>query len=311
MTLENLEPEVLNRVLSQIPEGIVLVSNDGAIVAWNGRFETMFGLGEDARSGVVWDLVIDTHQKYLSEALDDLGKDEGGPGEVVMKLLAKRSDGETVPTEARVFSVGGAERSLSCIVFRDISRRQKLTSELRRLARKDRVTGLLSGPYFLEIFQRELERTTRYRHPVSILLLELHHLEPDLTIHSQRDEAALLRVADIGRRVLRTADVFARISAGTFGIILPETPGDSCELVAQRLLSGFLDGPEESEVKSLEGESSQVEESSAASYTSDLHLSIGFASLRVDDPEAELLWERVKKAVEEARSQGGNRAEGR
>jgi diguanylate cyclase (GGDEF)-like protein len=215
-----------------------------------------------------------------------------------------------VPTEARLFSVGRAEGLLTCIVFRDISRRQKLTSELRRLARKDRVTGLLSGPYFLEIYQRELERTTRYRHPVSLLLVELHHLDPERSLHSQHDEADLLRVADIGRRVLRTADVFARISAGAFGIILPETPADGCELVAQRLLAGFLEGEAEQDGEASEAESSAAEESSAATLASELRFSVGFASLSVDDPEAELLWERAKNALETARQNGGNSVEG-
>ncbi|MFZ2852902.1 MAG: sensor domain-containing diguanylate cyclase [Rhodocyclaceae bacterium] len=95
-------------------------------------------------------------------------------------------------------------------------------------AMHDPLTGLYNRRYLLAHLGEELGRARRYRHPVSLLLLDVDHFKRinDRHGHAAGDQClrALARV--LGERVHRQGDITARYGGEEFVVVLPETGVD-------------------------------------------------------------------------------------
>jgi diguanylate cyclase (GGDEF)-like protein len=88
----------------------------------------------------------------------------------------------------------------------------------------DALTGLLLPVPFARLVADEDQRIQRYRHPATIVMVEVEGLD---RLIERLGDAAIDRlvpaVADSLRRNARTADHVARLGTGRFGVLLPET----------------------------------------------------------------------------------------
>jgi len=86
-----------------------------------------------------------------------------------------------------------------------------------------------------QVLDSEFARATRYRHPLSILLLAVDHLEALVSTHGEPALEEWRRaLADALRRSLRQIDVIARTGSNEMAILLPETTGAGARVVAER-----------------------------------------------------------------------------
>lgn len=100
-----------------------------------------------------------------------------------------------------------------------------LRESLRVQAVRDPLTGLYNRRYMQEFLERELQRSRRQRHPLSVLMLDLDHFKRynDRFGHAAGDD--LLRT--LGETLLhsiRSDDVACRYGGEEFVIVLPECP---------------------------------------------------------------------------------------
>lgn len=108
----------------------------------------------------------------------------------------------------------------------------RLYKETRRMAFTDGLTGLYNSRYFYRILAKELARSDRYQHPVSLLMLDLDDFKKynDQYGHLAGDDL-LRELADLISEVTRETDIAARYGGEEFAIILPETAaGDAMKL---------------------------------------------------------------------------------
>jgi diguanylate cyclase (GGDEF)-like protein len=104
--------------------------------------------------------------------------------------------------------------------------------ELLKLVVLDELTGTYTLDHLQAELDRELNKTRRYKHPTSLLLIELEGLEeqtPDVA------EDVLVRTASFLVSNLRNVDVLFRVGALRFACLLPETPPDGAAVAAKRL----------------------------------------------------------------------------
>jgi diguanylate cyclase (GGDEF)-like protein len=86
-----------------------------------------------------------------------------------------------------------------------------------------------------QVLDSEFARATRYRHPLSILLLAVDHLDALSSTHGEPALEEWRRaLADALRRSLRQIDVIARTGPNEMAVLLPETTGAGARVVAER-----------------------------------------------------------------------------
>ena len=107
--------------------------------------------------------------------------------------------------------------------------------EHRREAHTDYLTGLANRSEFETSVRRELAAVNRHGRPLSLMLMDLDELKKinDRFGHHAGDEAILL-VAQVIRKAVRTSDISARLGGDEFGIAMPDADlGHAGEVVTR------------------------------------------------------------------------------
>lgn len=104
-------------------------------------------------------------------------------------------------------------------------------------ARHDPLTGLFNRRYLNCELAEELGRAQRYRHPLSVLMLDLDHFKGinDRHGHVIGDECLAALAQVLSERVGRLGDFAARYGGEEFVIVLPETGCEGAREVAEEI----------------------------------------------------------------------------
>ena len=98
----------------------------------------------------------------------------------------------------------------------------------------------MTEPYdrrlFLELAEQEFERSLRYQHPLSILMLDVDDVKAVNDDHGQPAGDLLMQaVADVCCQGLRRIDLVGRYGDDEFVALLPETPVAMATAAVERL----------------------------------------------------------------------------
>ena len=118
-----------------------------------------------------------------------------------------------------------------------------LSQRLRNLAYQDSLTELYNHRYFYEQLTHEVERANRYKHPVSVILLDLDKFKEvnDTYGHLMGDKLLSL-IGKVINEQVRGADIAARYGGDEFAIILPDTPRAAAQATADKLANAIASG---------------------------------------------------------------------
>ena len=116
------------------------------------------------------------------------------------------------------------------------SERTRMMQKLQKLAITDGLTKLYNSRSFYSQLELEVDRYNRYKHPLSLLLLDIDNFKEfnDNFGHLEGDKV-LVRFSQIIKSCLRTNDSAYRYGGEEFTVILPETNGEEAKTVAQRI----------------------------------------------------------------------------
>ncbi len=110
--------------------------------------------------------------------------------------------------------------------------RQRLNS----MANVDRLTGLFNRRFFDQQLIFELERSRRYGHSLSLVLIDIDHFKNFNDVHGhQKGDEVLAAVGNIIAANTRANDLAARYGGEEMAVILPETPREQAALAAEKL----------------------------------------------------------------------------
>jgi diguanylate cyclase (GGDEF)-like protein len=120
----------------------------------------------------------------------------------------------------------------------------RMHEEAQRLSLTDPLTGLWNYRSLKESLHREVERATRYHHPLAVLTLDLDRFKDinDAYGHPAGD-AVLAEFALRLRSAIREVDLAFRHGGEEFVMLLPETDGNGARALAQRLGAAVRDDP--------------------------------------------------------------------
>jgi diguanylate cyclase (GGDEF)-like protein len=93
----------------------------------------------------------------------------------------------------------------------------------KKMARIDSLTGVPNARYFVEQAKKEIERSRRYQHPLTLVYIDCDFFKDvnDQFGH-QTGDRLLGRVADTLQRNIRGSDIIGRLGGDEFGILMPE-----------------------------------------------------------------------------------------
>ena len=118
--------------------------------------------------------------------------------------------------------------------------------ELRRLATRDALTGLLNRRAFDGLLAEEVDRARRLGHPLALVVLDLDHFKTINDTHGHpAGDAVLAAVGKMLEGEVRTIDRVARIGGEEFAVLLMETTGEEGLAVANRLVAAVRGRPVE------------------------------------------------------------------
>ncbi len=112
--------------------------------------------------------------------------------------------------------------------------------EVERLSVTDPLTGVNNFRHLTTMLARELERASRFGHPLGVLMLDIDRFKPVNDIHGHAAGDAVLR--ELARRVqecVREVDTVARYGGEEFALLLPETDVEGASKLAQRVLTAI------------------------------------------------------------------------
>ncbi len=112
--------------------------------------------------------------------------------------------------------------------------------ELQFQADHDSLTGVLNRRVLLENSQRELTRSKRYKHKLSIIMFDIDHFKRfnDEYGHATGDYVLKIVAATV-RGFMRASDTLYRYGGEEFLLLLPETPMSGAMIFAERLRTGI------------------------------------------------------------------------
>ncbi len=109
-----------------------------------------------------------------------------------------------------------------------------VNARLAQLAVTDGLTGCYNHRYLHERLALEVERSLRSRLPLSLLMIDVDHFKRYNDQHGhQAGDVALRRVAELLQADRRANDVVARYGGEEFAVLLPDTPKDAAQRVAE------------------------------------------------------------------------------
>ncbi|MCM8776544.1 MAG: GGDEF domain-containing protein [Candidatus Omnitrophica bacterium] len=116
----------------------------------------------------------------------------------------------------------------------------RLYEEVRELSITDSLTNVFVRRHFLERFEDELKRCSKYHLPLALLMLDIDHFKRynDDFGHLVGD-ATLKEVAVLLRANLRHVDIIARYGGEEFIVVIPEARREGAHEIAERIRSSI------------------------------------------------------------------------
>ena len=158
----------------------------------------------------------------------------------------------------------------------------------------DPLTGLCNRAYIHLKLEEEFKKSKRYGTPLSCMLMEIENFDSIVERHGKAGaNEVLVEVASMMLCESRDIDIVGRVENAKFMILLPNTALDGARIMADRVFNNVLERP--------------IELSDGGKKVT-LRISAGIAhhpNEKVDNVED--LLDQAVKALDTAKSQGGNR----
>lgn len=227
---------------------IVLVNLEGLITYINPAIERVLGYKTEERIGRRgFELVHPDDLEFLIQSFTTLATQPDLPP--IHGEMHLRHKNGTYRTLEAVGSNLVKDHVVEAIIinYRDITERKLAEEALQRSEQRylelsilDDLAQVFNSRHFHAELGKEMERSTRYGHPLSLLLLDLDHFKTfnDTYGHVEGDNV-LSRLGQVVKKCLRDSDSAYRYGGEEFTIILPMTTKEDAVSTAQRIQNEF------------------------------------------------------------------------
>lgn len=108
----------------------------------------------------------------------------------------------------------------------------RLKEQMKKKSLKDPLTGLYNRRYFENTLNKEAERARRYKHPIAFCMMDINNFKEvnDQYSHMVGDEV-LKEISNLLKDNIRESDMLVRYGGDEFMLVMPETNGESKNVV--------------------------------------------------------------------------------
>lgn len=239
--------ELYTKLVNSMPDLVIQTDLNGKIEFVNDNTLKHSGYAREEFIGqnMLHFIASQYHSKAIQNTLLIRGGRNMGPQEY--ELI--RKDGQVIPFEVNgemLLNEDGTPYGF-VRVCRNISERKLAEEALQESERKyrelsiiDGLTHLFNSRHFYNQLEKEMERSSRYKQPLTLLLLDLDKFKVfnDSYGHIEGDHV-LSRLGHVIKQCLRDPDSAYRYGGEEFTIILPMTSRDEGIVTAQRIQDTF------------------------------------------------------------------------
>jgi len=289
--LPSLNVSTVARFLDVFSSGILITDAEGYISASNRAIERIFGYKALELTNRNFNTLLSANQRQ--QVLAAFKNVTQRPNSVFagepFEAKGKCKNGQLQAVEITFNVLREEGTQLYLIQISDISDRIKLQQQLYKKTITDPLTGMYNRRYFDDRLAQEFNRSTRYRRPFSVVIVDVDGFKQanDQHGHAFGDEL-LINSAKIFHQVLRHEDTAYRYGGDEFALLLPETGKAGALEVAERLRENF------------------VTENSIAEKQIKLSLSIGIACYPEDGNTQKSLISAADSRMYHSKGNGGN-----
>jgi diguanylate cyclase (GGDEF)-like protein/PAS domain S-box-containing protein len=244
----HLEEQRFRAFIENSSDIIVLMNREGVIGYINPAVETVLGFKPEERIGAKgFERIHPDDLKFLSDAFNTLLSDANSPvlqGE--MRLRHKDGSWRTLEAVGSNLVKNNVVEAI-IVNYRDITERKKVEDALqesekryRELSIIDDLTQLYNSRHFYDELKKEIDRSNRYGHPLTLLVLDLDKFKAfnDKYGHVEGDYV-LSQFGQVIKQCLRETDSAYRYGGEEFTIILPMTTSKEGIVTAKRIQTEF------------------------------------------------------------------------
>ncbi len=288
-----LEQGICQTLLASELYAFIVADSDSCIVFWNAGAEVLFGYPREQVLGQ------NLHELIVPEDVQERARDafnyfcETGTGPLIDRVIeidALHRDGNTFPVELALSANCIDEVWFSQAMVIGVGRRKEVEAEMKRLATTDPLTGVFNRENMFNHGRRELSRAIRYKHNLSLVLIEIDQLrEINKKFGHYSGDAVIQTLTDFLKKNCRQSDIIGRLGSNEILLLLPETEVKPATDVAEKWRAGV-------EVLQVHVDKKLIQ----------INCSFGVSSME-DEDKFEVVLNKVKSNLQEAKASGGNR----
>jgi diguanylate cyclase (GGDEF)-like protein/PAS domain S-box-containing protein len=234
-----LEKEKYRSTLLSIGDGVISVDKNQKIDFMNQVAYELTGFSEAEAIGQPFeDIFTIVNEKTRKKAVNPVEKvlQEGIIVNLENQTRLIRKDQTEIAIEDSAAPIRDQYHEIqgAVLVFRDVTEKKRIRTEIEYISFHDYLTGL----YNRRFFEEEMNRLDTKRNlPISLIMLDVNGLKltNDAFGHKMGD-ALLLKVAEIIKANCRNDDILARIGGDEFAVILPKTDALQADLICHRIM---------------------------------------------------------------------------
>lgn len=221
-------PFARHLLFREMSDAFLVIDNRGILMDLNPAAERSLGISSECLGRPAVEFL-----RRWPEIPEHCGPAEDGEGTVSLET----SSGETW-FDVRITPIRGSSEQVrgKLFVFRDVSSRKNLESELVLYATLDTLTGVYNRRMGLTIFEQQLRFSERNGTHLTICFVDINDLKSvnDNYGHAEGD-FVIRRIAGTLKEALRESDILCRLGGDEFLLILPDCTLEHAEAVLKRV----------------------------------------------------------------------------